>query len=420
MKIKYVKRKSYGLLLCAFISFGICSPELARQENVEKSMNNTSSTKKKILILTSFGGGGNLEASKALESYLRNDYTIELCSIFKDILYPLDPFSLLTANHYSGEEFYNLFVSSKHFSFLGWLYSCGVWYIQAQKANIHSLFKKYLMQNKPDVIISVVPIVNNIILTVSEELNIPFLLIPTDLDINPYIININNPTYTKFHIGLIFDDQEIIKPLKRSSIRNFNIIGAPLRPDFFSTKDKSLRKEHGIEQNKLVIMILMGSHGSYDTEKYVGQLLKLTEPAHIFACIGKNEQSRKNLSQLKIPPHISLSIIGFTNKIADYMAMSDILISKSGTLSVCEALYMNLPILLDATSTALPWEKFNHHFIKKHHFGDCIKRYEDIIPLIGDLKANNLINRYKNNIKQQEKKLCPTEIKRVIERIVKQ
>ena len=80
-----------------------------------------------------------------------------------------------------------------------------------------------------------------------------------------------------------------------------------------------------------------------------------------------------------------MSIVGFTERISDYMAVSDILITKSGTLSVCEAIYMNLPMLLDATSTILPWEQFNHTFIKQHNFGESITDYAMIEPMISAL-----------------------------------
>jgi len=164
---------------------------------------------------------------------------------------------------------------------------------------------------------------------------------------------------------------------------------------------------------------LMGAHGSDEIKDYVAELLKVNNPMNIIACIGKNEKSRKDLAKLSIPPHISLSVVGFTDRIADYMAISDLFISKSGTLSVSEALYMNLPLLLDATSALLPWEEFNHQFIKKHGFGDSIKKYRHIAPLITTITGNsNQLEIYKNNIQNLEKKNCSLEAVKLIERML--
>src|SRR5438045_9662837 len=118
-------------------------------------------------------------------------------------------------------------------------------------------------------------------------------------------------------------------------------------------------------------------------EFYIAELLKISKPFHLLACIGSNESCRANIEKLlSTAPHISSFVIGFTENIADYMTMSDLIITKSGTLSVCESLYKNLPLFLDATSSILVWEKFNHTFIKNQGFGISIANYNEVVPLI--------------------------------------
>jgi UDP-N-acetylglucosamine:LPS N-acetylglucosamine transferase len=74
---------------------------------------------------------------------------------------------------------------------------------------------------------------------------------------------------------------------------------------------------------------------------------------------------------------------------SDYMGISDIFFTKSGSVSVGEALYMNIPLLLDATASVLPWEKFNHGFVEEKGLGKSIKSYADIPCTIDALLANN-------------------------------
>lgn len=408
------------LLPLIFFGYGIF---ISRVSETQSLANKPSSLKKKVLILTTMGGGGNLEAGKAIESYLKNDYTVESSFVFKDLLQELDPLKLITAEEYSGEEFYNLFIQGKYFRVLTLIYELGAWYTQLQKEKIHVILKDYFTKTQPDLIISVIPIINNIVLEVAQELNIPFLLMPTDLDVSPYILNIEKPTYKKFYIGLPFNDEEIMAPLHKAHILNEHtaIVGSPLRKSFFMKTHKNLlKKKYAISENKLVVMILMGSHGAHEIKDCVMELLKVDAAAHIIACVGKNEASEKELAALFVPPHLSLSIVGFTPHIADYMAMSDVLISKSGTLSVSEALYMNLPLLLDGTSSLLPWEKFNHSFIKYHGFGTIIENFTEIAPLISAMiKDKSWLELYKNNIEKWEKKNFPQEIKKMVGRILK-
>lgn len=364
-----------------------------------------------VIILTTTGGGGNLEASKALESYLQNDYDVELCYIFKEL-------------YGSGEDFYNLFIPGKHFNVLRWIYSIGTWYMQFQKKKINTLLYDHFTSRKPHLIISVIPIVNNIVLDVAQRLDIPFLLMPTDLDIKPYIMKIKEPTYKKFYIGLPFDNEETHTYAAEAFIPTDHVVtvGAPIKKDFLINKNKdALRQEFGIEPNKSVIMVLMGSHGSDEMKRYVSELCKVTPPIHIIACIGKNEKIKQDLEKISLPEHITLSIVGFTKRIADYMAVSDMLITKSGTLSVCEALYMNLPLLLDATSTLLPWEEFNHYLIKKHNYGDLIKKFSAVAPLVTNLiEDNNQLQDYKRNIQQLQKKDCSVEVPLLVKKILSQ
>ena len=142
-------------------------------------------------------------------------------------------------------------------------------------------------------------------------------------------------------------------------------------------------------------------------------------PFHLIVCIGKNEQSKTDLERISIPPHITLKIVGFTPRISDYMGVSDMLITKSGTLSVCEALYMNLPLFLDATSTLLPWEKFNHYFIKKHVFGLSITKYSEIAPLINNaFQHPDELMLYKKNIQNLNKKDFGQELRKLVKEIL--
>jgi processive 1,2-diacylglycerol beta-glucosyltransferase len=236
-----------------------------------------------------------------------------------------------------------------------------------------------------------------------------------------YIQRIKKPTYKQFYIGLSFHDQEMLTPLKKAHISSAHIVtlGAPLKPDFFTSKRAIILKhKYRLSNDIPVIMVLMGARGSSETEKYTQQLLKLKDPAQLIVCIGKNQKSKEVLETFLVPTHITLTIVEFTKHIAEYMAMADILISKSGSQSICEALYMNTPILLDATSTSLPWEKFNHTFIKKHHFGDHIKKYKQIVPLVSSLLEHpKKLQIYKHNLEKLEKKNFNEELHKLLRKI---
>ena len=53
--------------------------------------------------------------------------------------------------------------------------------MQLRHKEIQQLLHDYFIQTKPSLIISVIPLINNIILDAAQELNIPFMMVPTDL-----------------------------------------------------------------------------------------------------------------------------------------------------------------------------------------------------------------------------------------------
>ena len=63
----------------------------------------------------------------------------------------------------------------------------GRFYIKCRRKAIRKTFYEYLTHEKPDLVISVVPLVNFYILQAAQALNLPFLIIPSDIDVSPYI-----------------------------------------------------------------------------------------------------------------------------------------------------------------------------------------------------------------------------------------
>lgn len=356
---------------------------------------------KKILILTSTGGGGHIAVSDALKKYLEKDYEIHDFLLFKYILSSLDPFMSAIFGRFNGENIYNYFMRKKYFTLANLLYRFGEYYFTLRSKKIRNILECHFKEKKPDLIISVIPIINQDVFLVTKKLGIPFLLVPTDLDATTFLYRINGQAHPNFKLSLAFDDNEIRKVAEKNGIRpdSISINGFPLRPDFFKEKNiDQIKKEFNFPNNKHCILLLMGTQGSRDIIRFTRALAKLDIPSHLICCIGKSDFLKAILRSIDLPKHISISIIGFTQQIADLIAVSDVIITKSGTVSVCETIYSNKPTLLDATTKVLQWEKFNHHFFKKHNIGGVISHD---LPIARQVKAilsqKKLLNSYKKN-----------------------
>ncbi len=382
----------------------------------------TNKDKKKIIIFSSRGGGGHISVTNALYEYLELDFCVGHTFIFANILGIVDPAQRLFNNKFSGEDWYNFLLKHKWHKLTNLIYSFGARYYTFRKKRVLELIENYLIKHSPDLIISVIPLINHLILKVAQKLDIPFLLIPTDLDATIAIHGIQKPNYSKFYIALAYQNEKILNTIKKADIAPHNVsyAGFPVKKAFFEPHNqRAIKKEFNIPDDKPIILLLMGAQGSSELIEFSKQLAKLTVPAHIIIVLGQSGHLRQSIRRIRFAKNVSHTILGFTDRIPDLMKASDLLITKSGSVSVNEAIYAQLPTLLDGTSTILHWEQFNHDFIKQSGLGDSIKRYHNIVPMVTNLLTNKpQYDSFKQNLASLDKKNPDQEIKLLVSQIL--
>ena len=357
--------------------------------------------KRRVVVFSSSGGGGHTAVSKGLKNYFKNDYDVTVVNAFHEVLAPVDALGTITFGKVCSEDFYNFCLRVRWTSVAGTFVSTGKSYLNYRQGALEKLFMEYFKDEKPDLIISVMPTINAALLTVAERLSIPFLVITNDLDTSNYINNISKPTYAHFRYTLAFDDPAMREILKESKFSPEHVVvtGFPLRPEFFKEKDKrAIRRDFEIPRNRPVVMVFMGGAGSLASYRYVRALSKMQTPLHIIACLGRNERLRRNISKILLPDHVTLTIVGFTDRIADLMAVSDVLITKPGPGSVCEGLESNVPMILDQTSGTLWWEQMNIDFMVKHGFAESLVNFTELSDILPKYIRNKV---YTESIKKK-------------------
>ena len=377
----------------------------------------------KIIIFTSSGGGGHMSASNALATYLKGDYeTTQIC-LLNDILKSFDPILFATLGKCGGEATYNAITPYNQWWLLNLIYRLGRIYFLPFEPSMRKRIVQYLKEANADMVISVIPIFNKVILAAAQELDIPFLLMPTDLDIRSFTYNIRYPSYKKFHLSLIFDDPAIKTQAYRKGIEDHYITynGFPLRSEFFEEKKPiALRAAMGIDQKIPVVMVMMGSLGGKNLVQCVQHLKNLPNPMHLLVCIGKHQAIKESLEAIQLPPWLSMDIIEETNRISDYMAVSNLLVTKSGTASFCEAIHMHLPMVIDATSSTIIWERFNHKFTINNGLGTVIKNYSQLPQFISEFFQNPTISReIRHNLSLVRLKDTPDKVRTRVARMLR-
>lgn len=341
--------------------------------------------KKRILIFSSKGGGGHTAVSNGLCAYLKDRYDVVVVNIFQDVVSSIDTLSTLTFGRVTGEDLYNFCMVSRWNRLLNKYAELGNYLFETKQQMLERVISDYFKYDRPDLLISVVPFVNGALLSVSQKLKMPFLVVTNDFDTSNYVIGIKNPSYEKFKYTLAFEDELLREKIKEAHIPDDKIVitGFPLRPAFHASKDSAaIRKDFKIPDNKPVVMIFMGAAGSLMTPRFVRVLAKMDIPMHMIVCLGRNERLRRVINKIMLPPGTTLSVVGFTDRIADLMSVSTVVITKTGPGSSCEALESCLPMIHDETQAVLTWEQLSAQFMASHGFAEGLKSFADLPTLV--------------------------------------
>lgn len=175
-------------------------------------------------------------------------------------------------------------------------------------------------------------------------------------------------------------NEKISYHLIKSGIEPNNITesGIPVDSVFYQNKlTEALKKSYHIMPEDFNILILSGGKGLVDTGNIIKTLFDFKKPARIIAISGENRKLQEKLNSLYAPTHISLEVIGWTDKIDEYMRTADVIISKPGGLTTTECIVLGKPLI--AISPIPGQEEYNACFILENNFGVVARNTSDLI-----------------------------------------
>ena len=355
----------------------------------------------KILILTGRFGLGHYSVSEAIKQEINNtDSKIEVEII--DILEYLMPkaseliyksFNVLVTKWSNLYNFVNINNEDNNIKTFNYFFVKGL--------------DRLFLEFNPDIVISTLPISSQYISKYKslKKSNIPLFTFITDISSHSEWIHKNTDFY---FVG----DISIKKSLIDKGIDENKIIvsGIPVKQGF---KDKIIK----FDKNKSKeILIMGGGLGLISFNKNLFESLNNEKNIKTTVITGNN---KKMFEQLK-SKYKNIEVLGYTNKIDFYMKRADLIISKSGGITLFEAIYSETPIYV--VNPFLLQEVKNAKFIEKRKIGQVVWNEEmdiakDILSLINDDKA---ILKMKSNMKKVKENINQEEILSVIEQFKKE
>jgi processive 1,2-diacylglycerol beta-glucosyltransferase len=158
-----------------------------------------------------------------------------------------------------------------------------------------------------------------------------------------------HPVWLVPNIDLFFTATEEVKnSLLFYGIPSEKIVtsGIPIHPKFSEEKERrGLIAKYGLHNQSPVILISAGSFGVTPLAEVIADFGAIKEDFQIVVVCGNNAELRKDLEKKqKSEPRLK-KVFGFVDFMDELMALSDILITKPGGITVSESIALGLPMI---------------------------------------------------------------------------
>ena len=181
-------------------------------------------------------------------------------------------------------------------------------------------------------------------LTYMKEKNLlsqKIVAIETDYTCIPFWEETDCDYYIIPHYELI--DEFAAKGIPRERLKPY---GIPVRPAFSDKSDRQkARVRCRIPKHAQVYLIMSGSMGFGKIQLFVAELLRTRKPGEYVVVICGNNRRLQKILLAEFGKQEGVQILGYTEKIADFMAATDVLFTKPGGLTTTEAAVKGIPIV---------------------------------------------------------------------------
>lgn len=192
---------------------------------------------------------------------------------------------------------------------------------------------------KPDVIINTFPILAALKIKNSSGENIPVFNIVTDFYAHKLWLS---EEIDKYYIAT----EELQEELKKMNIpvEKTVVSGIPIREAFEEVESISkLYKKYNFKRDKKIVLINSGAFGVLRNIKAVCAELCKEKTIQVAVVCGNNQLQKEKLEAMGLK---NLKVFGFIENIDDLYKISCCMITKSGGITLSEALAVQLPLII--------------------------------------------------------------------------
>jgi processive 1,2-diacylglycerol beta-glucosyltransferase len=245
---------------------------------------------------------------------------------------------------------------------------------------------------QPDLIINTFPILSSLKVKDKNNKNIPVFNIVTDFYVHKLWIS---EEIDKFYIAT----NELQEELKKMNIpvEKTVVSGIPIRDAFEEIENiTNLYKKYNFRKGKKIVLINSGAFGVFRSIKNVCVELCKDRSIQVAVVCGNNIAQKEKLESLGLR---NLKVFGFTENIDELYKISSCMITKSGGITLSEALAVQIPLVIikpipgQEKENALYFEKKGAAIIANNTF-QIVNSAKELI------KSPDLLNAMRKNMRK--------------------
>jgi len=326
--------------------FGLCAKGHAGYVQVvqgdSETLNPLEPMKKRVLILSASAGSGHVRAAQALEKVFRNDDRVEAVEHCDALQYT----NKLFRDFYS--KLYIQLVKSAP-ELLGWVYkgTDEPWKNDAARLRMDRLQARPLVRLvqklQPHITICTHFMPAGIVghLIQKRVLNAHLSIVVTDLDMHAMWLT---RTFHRYFVAL--DETKAHMEVLGLPGDRVTVSGIPVDPVFSEPVDRrALRISLGLDPDKPTMLFSAGAFGVSPAEFVCSRLQHVRQPIQTVVICGHSEEAlHRTLAVVGNDPNFH--VLGYTDRMHDYMRVADLFIGKPGGLTTAETLACGLPMVI--------------------------------------------------------------------------
>jgi 1,2-diacylglycerol 3-beta-galactosyltransferase len=251
------------------------------------------------------------------------------------------------------------------------------------RERLRELFREY----KPDVIVSVHPLLNHAALRARSDagiMHVPVITVITDLG--------------KVHEGwLVPEVDAVVVPapevFRRARERGIPLeriyqLGHPVHPKFEDVTEtkQQLRGQLGLPVEKTIALLMAGGEGGGKLLPTTMALAKSRLPLHLVVVTGRNVALRTKLNELAPTLPTPMTVLGYCDNVPELMRAADLLVTKAGPGAIAEASIAEVPVVV---YDFIPGqERGNLDYVRTNGIGVVALTAADVVTSVRRIVAN--------------------------------